>query len=274
MDPNSHDLLRPDFLLSSQTLTHSKSRWHASLSLAQSATNLPYSCSNVKVLLNKTPSIPQCTEVAECAGNNFLSLEGYSKWLVLPADKSSRSTCELSRFKKNLPRHLCIANSHPKTCKLSAEYIPEWTGFQPLQEPVGNYLCAFVLGWSYILSARMIELRRRTADDKLVYTNNHAQWDRREGDQDGDYFDLDIGSNDIAAVQWWAAILADGRGWEATLARDGKEYYPPNAIWTAVHLDYAIAHKYHPRYPPSHRLQKKPWNTFTILPDFMMLSIN
>ncbi|KAJ5932552.1 hypothetical protein N7516_007041 [Penicillium verrucosum] len=79
----------------------------------------------------------------------------------------------------------------------------------------------------------MIELRRRTAGDKLVYTNNHAQWDRREGDQAGDCFDLDIGSNDIAAVQWWAAILAEGRGWEATLTRDGKEYYPP---WEC-HLD-------------------------------------
>ena len=117
MDPNSHDLLRPGSLLSSQTLTHSQSKWRASLSLAQSATNLPYSCSNVKALLNKTPSIPQGTEAAECAGKNSLSLEGYSKWSVLPADKSSRSTCELPPFKKNLSRNVCIANSRPKTCK-------------------------------------------------------------------------------------------------------------------------------------------------------------
>ncbi|KAJ5442498.1 hypothetical protein N7445_005505 [Penicillium cf. griseofulvum] len=77
-----------------------------------------------------------------------------------------------------------------------------------------------VLGWTYILSARVIELRRRTADDRVVYTNKHAQWDRREEHQPGDYFGLDIGSNYMAEIQCWAAILPEGRGWEAILIRD------------------------------------------------------
>jgi hypothetical protein len=102
MDPNN-DLLRPGFHLSSKSLNHSRSKWHALLSSTQSTTNLPYFCSNVKVLLNKTPSIPQSTEVAECARKNSLSLEGYSKWSVAPADKTSRGTCDLPPLKKNYP---------------------------------------------------------------------------------------------------------------------------------------------------------------------------
>ncbi|CDM28990.1 unnamed protein product [Penicillium roqueforti FM164] len=58
-----------------------------------------------------------------------------------------------------------------------------------------------------------------------VTISNHAQWNICEGEHD--YFDLDIGSNDIAEVQWWAAILTCGRGWEETLARISKHYYPP-----------------------------------------------
>lgn len=247
MDPN-HDLLRPDFLLSSETLTHSRTKWHALLSSSHPATNLPHSCSNVKILLNKTPSVPEYPEATECARKNHLSLEGYSKWSVLPADKPSRHTCELPPFKRNLSRQVCIANSRPKTCTLSADYIRDWTGFQPLQEPVGNYLCVFVLGWSYILSARMVELRRTTTDDKVVYTNNHAQWGRLQGTEASTYLDLDIGSNDVAEVRWWAAILAEGHGWKATLTRDGKQYYPP---WEC-HLDSSLFRLWHCAHiPPS-----------------------
>ena len=231
MDPN-YDLLRLGFDLSSKTFNNSRTNWHALLSSTQSATNLPYFCSNVKVL-NETPSIPLSADVTECIGKNSLSLEGYSKWSVSPADKISSDTCELSSFKKNLSRNVCIGNSHPKTCNLSAENIPESTGFQQLQKPVGNYLCVFVLGWSYILSVRMIALRRRTAYDKVVYTDIHAQWDGGQGDQICDCFDLDIGSDDMTEVHWWAAILAEGRGWKATLTRGGKQYYPP---WEC-HLD-------------------------------------
>jgi hypothetical protein len=93
----------------------------------------------------------------------------------------------------------------------------------------------------------MTELRRRTTDDKVRYTNNHAQWDGGKGDQARNYFDFDIGSNDMAEVHWWAAILAEGRGWEATLARDGKQYYPP---WEC-HLDSSLFRLRHCGHIPS-----------------------
>lgn len=136
MDPN-HDLQRPDILLSSETLTHSRTTWHALLSSSHPATSLPYSCSNVKILLNKTPSIPESTEATECARNNHLSVEGYSKWSVLPADKPSRRTCELPPpFKRNLSQQVCIANSRPKICNFLVDYI-RWTGFEPRQRETG-----------------------------------------------------------------------------------------------------------------------------------------
>lgn len=39
-------------------------------------------------------------------------------------------------------------------------------------------------------------------------------------------FELDIGC-DHAEVRWWAAILAGGRGWQATMTRGDNVYFPP-----------------------------------------------
>ncbi|KAE8421974.1 hypothetical protein BDV36DRAFT_280286 [Aspergillus pseudocaelatus] len=38
-----------------------------------------------------------------------------------------------------------------------------------------------------------------------------------------DGYVIDIGTDDFAEVRWWAAIHAEGRGWQATLTRHGKD---------------------------------------------------
>ena len=66
--------------------------------------------------------------------------------------------------------------ARPVFCNISDEFLPAWIGFEHLPNYAsgGNYLTAFVLGWSYILSARLIELRKKTEDDKIIYTNKKA----------------------------------------------------------------------------------------------------
>lgn len=82
-----------------------------------------------------------------------------------------------------------------------------------------------MLGWSYIFFARLIETRRRTAEDKVVYTDVSAQLSHNINT--AERFDLDIGCDSIHAVRWWAAILAGGRGWQATLSRESGTYFAP-----------------------------------------------
>jgi hypothetical protein len=82
-----------------------------------------------------------------------------------------------------------------------------------------------VLGWSYIFSARLIETRRRTVEDQVVYTDNLAQ--SSHNINTGEYFDLDIGCDSVSAVRWWAAVLVGGRGWQATLSREDGTYFSP-----------------------------------------------
>lgn len=85
-----------------------------------------------------------------------------------------------------------------------------------------------MLGWSYVLSARLIELRRKTDEDKVCFTEYLAQTHLSHDENGGDeYFNLDIQSGSTAEVRWWAAILAGGSGWHATLARGNETYFSP-----------------------------------------------
>lgn len=120
--------------------------------------------------------------------------------------------CDLPPTKKTLPRKVYIGQSRPGTCNLSNDFFAGWPGLQPLSSPSGSYLAVFALGWSYVLSARLIELRRRTTNDKVIYTDDIAEWTSGNDDNTGERFDLDIGCDSIAEVRWWAAILAGHRG--------------------------------------------------------------
>ncbi|CDM32125.1 unnamed protein product [Penicillium roqueforti FM164] len=46
-----------------------------------------------------------------------------------------------------------------------------------------------------------------------------APWKSGHDSNASDYFELDIGGDSVAEMRWWAAILAGGRGWQATLLR-------------------------------------------------------
>ncbi|KAL2859494.1 hypothetical protein BJX68DRAFT_276784 [Aspergillus pseudodeflectus] len=117
-----------------------------------------------------------------------------------------------------------IGVSQPATCRLSADFA-KWTGFDHLPMSSGNYLSILALGWSYILAARLIELRQRTADDRVFYTGNWAL--PATLDDSRSCFSVNLNGCDPAEAQWWAALLAPEHGWHAILKRDGKSYYPP-----------------------------------------------
>lgn len=226
------DILRPTFSQSVRISTYSWASWSGLVISAHLASSLPSSCSEIRTLLNNTPSIPSASDVPDAVEGYLLVLEGHSKWSV--SDKSSYDECDLKATKDAYPRSAYIGVPRTSLCQLSDGYMSEWPGFEGMSQSSGNHLCACVLGWSYVFSARLIELRRVTPNDSVTYTDNMAQWST-DGPASSGLFELPLEHVEPAEARWWAAILAGGSGWRATLYRDGKEYSAPWACHLAKH---------------------------------------
>ncbi|PYI31171.1 hypothetical protein BP00DRAFT_301121, partial [Aspergillus indologenus CBS 114.80] len=220
------DLLRPDSLTSYRTLAHSRASWRALRAAGQLARQLPSSCIEIRALLNNTPSIPRATDVGDIAEGGELILEGCSQWSIAPYRSTDRK-CDLNATKECLPLPVYIGVSRPGTCELSDEYVPKWPGFQSFPRSSGNFLCLCVLGWSYIFSARLVELRGITPEDNIAYSSNTTELVTVDDKSSTNGFDLEVDDIESDEARWWAAILATGSGWHATLIRKNEIHYSP-----------------------------------------------
>jgi hypothetical protein len=223
------DALRPSKRQSSKMLARSRRTWGALHLTAHSAAHYPPSCSNIGNLLHRMPSIPGQNVFENVEGDN-LSLEGHSQWRI-----ESSVNCDLTnKSKHSHPYKVHIGLAYPNYCSVS-EKSSDWLGFEQVKScaPRNNYVCALTLDWSYVLSARLIELQKIAVHDKVCYTNEKASSRCHNTVLFDDGFTFPVGSADADERRWWAAILARGCGWRASLRRSGKEYNPP---W-ACHLD-------------------------------------
>ena len=66
------------------------------------------------------------------------------------------------------------------------------------------------------LSARLVELLKKTEGDKVSHTNNEATWHITDGfTKEGDLTIL-TGNADATGCRWWATILAEGLWMESS----------------------------------------------------------
>ena len=195
------DPIRPTALQSFRVSARSQATWNALLSSAKARIHLPQPCLNVQGLLNGTPSIPQSHHVTEFSGSDSLFLEGSSTWALLRDEKPLIHACDLEPTKSSLPRKVYIGKGSPRTCNFSDGFCPDWPGFKS-ESDSGNYLSLFVLGWSYVFSARLIELRRQTMGDKVSYTEHMTQLAPADGDREMGALGLEIRTSDFEEVRW------------------------------------------------------------------------
>ncbi|EXJ90332.1 hypothetical protein A1O1_03431 [Capronia coronata CBS 617.96] len=231
-DDKPPDLVRPTPKQASRVLRKSRRTWGGLLGQARSASGLPISCANINSLLHNTPALPSSAEVEEVVfRDKWVELGGFGVWGL------GSTRCDLAGEVRNSSRtRVVIATRQPQYCTLSEEFGSNWTGFGGVRGKgsTGNYLSALVLGWSYVLSACLVELRRTSDSDTVLYTEAKALLlSDAKPVAESNGFVVPIGSADAAACRWWAAILAAGCGWQAVLHRSDYDYYP---AWSC-HLD-------------------------------------
>ncbi|KAK3166967.1 hypothetical protein OEA41_010092 [Lepraria neglecta] len=113
---------------------------------------------------------------------------------------------------------------------LTGQSFRQWVEFEGDDQP--NLLAVLALAWSYILSARLIELQGRVGS-KIIYTETTAPL---YGGEEGLYgFSVDIGTVDPRKLRWFAAILAPGSGFRVTPHQeDGCSHFSPWALSLAT----------------------------------------
>ncbi|KAF2180456.1 hypothetical protein K469DRAFT_279206 [Zopfia rhizophila CBS 207.26] len=86
----------------------------------------PLSCSNIEILLNQTPSIPDHPNIKEITENKLLFLEGSSQWDIGPSKR-----CGIDNAKKrSRSQKVLIGLDTTGVCHLADDILPTWPGFE------------------------------------------------------------------------------------------------------------------------------------------------
>lgn len=104
----------------------------------------------------------------------------------------------------------------------------------PFQKCLGkdNNLTVLVLAWAYALSARWTSIISGAAP--LEYTASQAKWaGNRHRPRDEASVIVQLGPINDDAARWWAAVLAPGQGWKASIPHKQYRFLSP---WT-ISLD-------------------------------------
>jgi len=112
----------------------------------------------------------------------------------------------------------------PTKVTLDGNSFRGWSEIGGLDQP--NLLAILVLAWSYILSARQLELQGRDGS-QMVYTESRAPlyWAQESMSS----ISVDVGDADSRTVRWFTAILAPGVGFQAARLQQGTSSH--HAPW-------------------------------------------
>ncbi|KAL9062661.1 MAG: hypothetical protein Q9161_009772 [Pseudevernia consocians] len=129
------------------------------------------------------------------------------------------------------PVPLRLQTSSPITVALSGDSFRKWIEWEGGDQP--NLLAVLTLAWSYILSARLVELQ---GSDVSIWAYTECAAPVHRGDKSPLSGSVDIGAVDSRTVRWFAAILAPGVGFQ--IALDREQTYSRHGPWAyslAVH---------------------------------------
>ncbi|KAJ5123880.1 uncharacterized protein N7515_007705 [Penicillium bovifimosum] len=181
-------------------------------------------------LLCRVPSIP----TQPLAINEILSSDGATKSVLAPALSTMHVVepgCEVGGKSKENRATVLIGIQTPTSCQFTGDTFRQWRTTGTAKPYSSNYIGILSLAWSYILSARLLELQNQDGAE-LVYTSSTARARRidvvgtdeskRPGSQ---VIEVDIGEVDINVARWWMAILAPSQGWKAVFTKRNDDVY-------------------------------------------------
>ncbi|KAJ5923984.1 hypothetical protein N7466_008171 [Penicillium verhagenii] len=224
------DVAQPDQRELDEALAKSRKYWFflASVAHAQRDHRLVPFYVDPRHALRRVPKFqarPQKLHSCPFGSSPDLSLriEASSTWQV-----SATSDCNGLKKAVTKVALLQLGSGGSVPFELNEEVFSTWAGTLDENCISSNYIGILTLGWCYILSARLVELRGKGA--VLRYTQSKAEYDNGTSSRCPNTPFLDIGEVDGDVARWWSAILAPGEGWEAIVTREPHDFLAPWSI--------------------------------------------
>ncbi|KAH6892193.1 hypothetical protein B0T10DRAFT_537309 [Thelonectria olida] len=152
------------------------------------------------------------------ARDGFAYAAGFSEWTALP------SVCELEMPSLRHLFHLLLTTKYLTGVTIDLNQQNDGLGKLWPSLQGANYISILILAWAYILSARWAELM--PGRSTVAYTNTQAPNDSAHLP----VFKVYIGSHSPKEARWWTAVLAQRRGWQATVALGQDEFVAPWSV--------------------------------------------
>lgn len=122
-----------------------------------------------------------------------------------------------------------IGTQLPTKFQLTGDYFCRWHEAEDQGQDKSSYLGLLTLAWSYILSARLVEMQGQKGA-KMVYTDLIAIGYQYGAESNIAGVGIDIGNVDKGIAKWWAAILAPYQGSKAIISQQDDDMY--QAPWS------------------------------------------
>ncbi|KAF9888057.1 hypothetical protein FE257_009322 [Aspergillus nanangensis] len=228
---DSSHRLQPSQQQLDEALEQSSSYWHRMSDAAECAHGegiRPYAA-NPHHMLQKVPRMrgnPRETHVAY----NMMCFTASTRWVV-----EESTACSGLRMDKSHTTLFHMGTKTPVPLTLDGDGFRHWIGTKNEKQSGPNYLAILVLGWCYILSARLVEMQHGREGAAMQYTHQQAHLTSYNSDPDAGLIAIDIGSVNEDTLSWWRAILSSSPGWKAVVkeCKEGTFHAP----WSVQNID-------------------------------------
>ena len=172
----------------------------------------PSPCRQIGPILRNVPHIPVGDSVKEHAGTELI-LKGASTW------STKAPYCTRLPYKRSHLMDITIGVPQPSFCKLADAPPKPWSGYdsttsQPVQN---NLLAVLTLGWCYVISVKLLEMRCNGEKIPIMYEPAGAPIQKDKSEPISGHFTVNIGTVTYAEQYWWRKVIESDSGWSAKI---------------------------------------------------------
>lgn len=206
-----HDTLQPAQNVYKAFYEKGFRTWHALKVQACLHRSVPLHCLDIHHLFPQHPYFPFGLEPDETGLATAITT-----W------KPISESCHVPAFEQQFQLSLSVARPTTLVVTRATDIrLP------PLLDDGENHLAVLVAAWAYALSARWAAVISRAAP--LEYLDSQAAWQDSTSPSSAATVELGLVSDD--AARWWAAVLAPGQGWRASIPHHRGHLLSP---WTVT----------------------------------------